>query len=96
MSKIEQYTYVTTSCGPERTHSSVNDAVDWMAAYAVNNPNPCFSGKLWIYDKSGKLIGDIYLAGRYAKIMSGSNSPLVVSICHAIYKAVRASFSHAA
>lgn len=96
MTKFNQYTYVTTSCGPALTHSNAADAVDWMADYAIKHPNTCFTGKLWIYDKDGNLVGDIHMAGRYAKIIIGNNNSRVVSICHAIYKAVCAHFSHAA
>lgn len=78
---MKEYTYVTTSYGEGETHASLEDATKWIAEYIMTEKARCFSPKLWILNKDGDMIGNIYLAGKDAKIMIGENNTLVIDAC---------------
>lgn len=87
---MNQYTYITTSYGPEKTHASLNEAVEWIAEHIMTDKARFFSPRLWILDENGNMIGDIYFSDKDCKIMIGNDSPLVIDACSLIRSAVTA------
>lgn len=74
------YRYTTSALGPAKHHDSLEDAIDWMADYAVPLPMVMIP-RLHVEREDGSRVGTLYIVERDVKIMFGSTSPDIVHIC---------------